>query len=79
MRQELAGRGYFLSSANSINWGRILPQVVYYVSAYCDLLNMGEIRLGDKVNYCVPTGNFGVTKNTMLKMSFAPSTCSTTG
>ena len=59
MRQELAGRGYFLSSANSINWGRILPQVVYYVSAYCDLLNMGEIRLGDKVNYCVPTGNFG--------------------
>ena len=59
MRKELADRGYFLSSANSINWGRILPQVVYYVSAYCDLLNQGEIRLGDKVNYCVPTGNFG--------------------
>mgnify|MGYP000015378606 FL=1 len=59
MRKELADRGYFLSSANSINWGRILPQVVYYISAYCDLLNMGEIHLGDKVNYCVPTGNFG--------------------
>ena len=59
IRETLAQRGYFLSSANSINWGRILPQVVYYVSAYCDLLNKGEIRLGDKVNYCVPTGNFG--------------------
>ncbi len=38
LRQELARRGYFLSSANSINWGRILPQVVYYISAYCDLV-----------------------------------------
>ncbi len=59
MRQELADRGYFLSSANSINWGRILPQIVYYVSAYCDLLAVGEIKLGEKVNFCVPTGNFG--------------------
>ena len=59
IREELAGRGYFLSSANSINWGRILPQVVYYISAYCDLLNAGEIKLGQPVNYCVPTGNFG--------------------
>lgn len=59
MREELAGRGYFLSSANSINWGRILPQIVYYISAYCDLLNDGEIKLGQKVNFCVPTGNFG--------------------
>jgi threonine synthase len=59
IRDTLAGRGYFLSSANSINWGRILPQVVYYISAYCDLLNAGAIKLGDKVNYCVPTGNFG--------------------
>ena len=40
--------GYFLSSANSINWGRILPQVVYYISAYCDLLRDGEIKMGDK-------------------------------
>jgi len=59
MRETLAGRGYFLSSANSINWGRILPQVVYYISAYCDLLRDGIIRMGDKINFCVPTGNFG--------------------
>ena len=59
IREELEKRGYFLSSANSINWGRILPQVVYYVSAYCDLMNQGAIAFGDKVNYCVPTGNFG--------------------
>ena len=59
MRETLAERGYFLSSANSINWGRILPQVVYYISAYCDLLNTGDIRMGQRVNFCVPTGNFG--------------------
>ena len=59
LREELAGRGYFLSSANSINWGRLLPQIVYYVSAYCDLLNTGAIEAGDAVNFCVPTGNFG--------------------
>lgn len=59
IREELAQRGYFLSSANSINWGRILPQVVYYISSYCDLLAEGRITMGDKVNFCVPTGNFG--------------------
>lgn len=59
VRAELDKRGYFLSSANSINWGRILPQLVYYISAYCDLLNLGKIQMGEKVNYCVPTGNFG--------------------
>ncbi len=59
IRETLAERGYLLSSANSINWGRILPQVVYYISAYCDLLRDGEIQMGDKVNFCVPTGNFG--------------------
>lgn len=51
--------GFFLSSANSINWGRLVPQIVYYFSAYCDLLNSGEILLGEKINFCVPTGNFG--------------------
>ena len=56
---ELSQRGWFLSSANSINWGRILPQVVYYISAYCDLVRDGAITMGDKVNFCVPTGNFG--------------------
>jgi len=58
-RALLADRGYLLSSANSINWGRILPQVVYYISAYCDLLRDGSITMGQKVNFCVPTGNFG--------------------
>ena len=55
----LAERGYFLSSANSINWGRVLPQIVYYASAYCDLLRLGEITKGQPINVCVPTGNFG--------------------
>ena len=59
LRQQLADRGYFLSSANSINWGRVLPQIVYYISAYCDLMRAERIRKGDKVNVCVPTGNFG--------------------
>ena len=59
IRETLADRGYFLSSANSINWGRILPQVVYYISAYCDLVRDGKLAMGDKVNFCVPTGNFG--------------------
>lgn len=52
-------KGYFLSSANSINWGRLVPQIVYYFSAYCDLVNRGAIRLGDDIDVCVPTGNFG--------------------
>ena len=56
---ELAERGYFLSSANSINWGRVLPQIVYYASAYCDLLKSGAIPPGQQINVCVPTGNFG--------------------
>jgi threonine synthase len=59
LRETLAQRGYFLSSANSINWGRVLPQVVYYISAYCDLVRDGRIQMGDKINFCVPTGNFG--------------------
>ena len=52
-------QGRVLSSANSINFGRLVPQVVYYFSAYADLLNEGAIKLGDEVNFCVPTGNFG--------------------
>ena len=59
LREELAQRGYFLSSANSINWGRVLPQIVYYISAYCDLLAQGAVTEGKPVNFCVPTGNFG--------------------
>jgi threonine synthase len=48
-----------LSSANSINWGRLLPQIVYYVSAYADLVSQGHCRLGDPIDVCVPSGNFG--------------------
>ena len=51
--------GVFLSSANSINWGRLVPQIAYYVSAYCDMVKCGAIRLGEKIDVCVPTGNFG--------------------
>ncbi|MEE1042752.1 MAG: threonine synthase, partial [Clostridia bacterium] len=58
-KKYLDEKGYMLSSANSINWGRLLPQVVYYFSSYCDMLKAGEINLGDKVNFVVPTGNFG--------------------
>ncbi len=50
---------HFFSSANSINWGRLVPQVVYYISSYCDMVNKNDIKMGDTVNVCVPTGNFG--------------------
>ncbi len=60
---ELAGRlaaeGVQLSSANSINVGRLVPQVVYYFAAYAQLLRAGSIAVGDAVEFCVPTGNFG--------------------
>lgn len=55
----LASNGFKLSSANSINWGRLVPQIVYYFSAYADMLSAGEIEPGEKVNIVVPTGNFG--------------------
>ena len=57
--ETLSEKGYFLSSANSINWGRLAPQIVYYFSAYCDMVNAGTISFGEKINVCVPTGNFG--------------------
>ncbi|MCI9242092.1 MAG: threonine synthase [Lawsonibacter sp.] len=59
VRRDLERKGYFFSSANSINWGRVLPQIVYYISAYCDLLRDEKIEPGQAVNVCVPTGNFG--------------------
>ena len=59
LRERLSEKGWFLSSANSINWGRLLPQIVYYVSAYCDVVNSGAVKMGEKINFCVPTGNFG--------------------
>jgi threonine synthase len=51
--------GIQLSSANSINWGRLLPQVVYYASAYADMVAGGAVLPGDPIDVCVPTGNFG--------------------
>ncbi len=59
LAERLNAKGWFLSSANSINWGRLLPQIAYYFSAYCDAVNAGVIRLGAPINFCVPTGNFG--------------------
>ena len=58
-KRKLQEMGYALSSANSINWGRLMPQIVYYVSAYLDLVGAEEIDMGDEVNFAVPTGNFG--------------------
>ncbi|KAI4447061.1 Threonine synthase [Eubacterium plexicaudatum ASF492] len=59
MEQELAAHGYQFSSANSINIGRLVPQIVYYVYAYARLLARGEIQEGEAINVTVPTGNFG--------------------
>ena len=59
MNEQLSQSGKIFSSANSINWGRLVPQIVYYISAYCDLLSTKEISLGEKINIVVPTGNFG--------------------
>ena len=55
----LAGKGVRLSSANSINIGRLAPQVVYYFRAYADLVRRGTVAVGERVDYVVPTGNFG--------------------
>lgn len=57
--KRLAERGFQLSSANSINIGRLVPQVVYYVYAYARLVRVGKIMAGDEINITVPTGNFG--------------------
>ncbi len=57
--KKLSDNKKAFSSANSINWGRLVPQVVYYFSAYADLLEKGSIEKGEEINVCVPTGNFG--------------------
>lgn len=59
LEEELAGKGFQFSSANSINIGRLVPQIVYYVYAYAKLLEAGEIEQGEAINVAVPTGNFG--------------------
>ena len=57
--EKLGENGMMFSSANSINCGRLVPQIVYYISAYCDLIENGTIKNGDPINVVVPTGNFG--------------------
>lgn len=57
--KKLDEKGYVFSSANSINIGRLVPQIVYYFYGYMQMVNTGEIKLGDKINFTVPTGNFG--------------------
>ncbi|HEY9061424.1 MAG TPA: threonine synthase [Pseudobacteroides sp.] len=59
MNETMNKSGFKFSSANSINWGRLVPQIVYYFSGYADLLKKNEIEAGEKVNFVVPTGNFG--------------------
>lgn len=59
LAEEMAGKGYQFSSANSINIGRLVPQIVYYVYAYAQMVKSGEISNGEKMNVVVPTGNFG--------------------
>lgn len=59
VKEKLSNGGYMFSSANSINWGRLVPQIVYYVSAYASLVADNQIELGEKINIVVPTGNFG--------------------
>ena len=58
-RDKMEANDYQFSSANSINWGRLLPQIVYYFKAYFEIVNAGEIETGEKINITVPTGNFG--------------------
>ena len=58
-KEELLKKGVVLSSANSINFGRLAPQIAYYFSAYLDLVSSGQIDMGAEVNFAVPTGNFG--------------------
>ncbi len=58
-REKMSRKGKTLSSANSINLGRLVPQVVYYFSAYAELLKQHAVAPGEAVNFCVPTGNFG--------------------
>ena len=59
IKQKMSDAGLMFSSANSFNWGRLVPQIVYYISTYASLAESGEIAYGDKLNVVVPTGNFG--------------------
>ena len=73
MAKKLNENGIMLSSANSINWGRLAPQIVYYYWAYSRLVANGTIKCGDMIDFCVPTGNFGnILAGYMAKKSGLP-------
>lgn len=59
LQEKMAENGFVFSSANSINWGRLVPQIVYYFKAYASAVKNGGVQFGEKVNFVVPTGNFG--------------------
>lgn len=59
LNNELNENNFTFSSANSINWGRLVPQIVYYFESYAQLIKRNKIKLGDEINFTVPTGNFG--------------------
>lgn len=59
LKEELAEKGYVFSSANSINIGRLAPQIVYYFYAYAQMVKAGRVNMGENINFVVPTGNFG--------------------
>lgn len=59
LKNKMQSNNMKFSSANSINWGRLVPQIVYYFSAYADLIKEGNLSIGEDLNFVVPTGNFG--------------------
>lgn len=59
IKEKLKAHKLYFSSANSINWGRLVPQIVYYISSYCDMVKNNKITMGERINIVVPTGNFG--------------------
>lgn len=59
LEEKMLQKGFSFSSANSINWGRLVPQIVYYFSSYLSAVQASSIKMGDKINFVVPTGNFG--------------------
>lgn len=59
LKSSLSQSNIELSSANSINWGRLCPQIAYYVKSYIDLVESKKIQPGESINFCIPTGNFG--------------------
>ena len=77
LAKELAEAGYQFSSANSINIGRLVPQIVYYVYAYAKLYAGGAIKKGEAINVTVPTGNFGNILAAFYAKTYGAADCKT--